>query len=162
MMDRPSRSSSLARAYTESAPSPLITDILEASGRIFALPPTSPRSLRIQELRLRRRGDGYPQPVDKTRKELKNCRRRDQFYDLGIGVRILQLRKKLVVDLGCRAMQPVGTSESQLFRVAERAIFIVRLHRLDLLLARSLLLGRKRVRLDRIFGAEQDRNPRRN
>src|SRR5581483_2807681 len=133
MMERPCRSKSLARAKTDSAPSPVMTDMREARGRIFCISGA-----------LRRRCQRNSQPVHEARKELErggNCR---QFENLKIVIHTLHRRVKLVVNFAGRPVQPIGKTEADFFRLAERAPLEI-LYRLDLLVACAFLLRRQRM-----------------
>src|ERR1700722_14475324 len=114
MMERPERSSSLARAKIVSAPSPLITDMREASGRISDLP---------CRIIFWRRSDRDAQRVHEAWKELKDRGRSHQFQNLLIVVHGFQPGEESIVDLTGRVMQPVGATKSQFLCVGERSAF---------------------------------------
>src|SRR6476661_3352123 len=86
MIDRPCRSSSFARANTESAPSPLMTESLEASERInpsFLRPTQEPESSECanhppgaETTRKRRRSQLVPRSGSQCRQTLVEQKRR--------------------------------------------------------------------------------------
>src|SRR6476661_9568870 len=146
MMDRPARSNSLARAKMVSAPSPLITDMRAARGRISGL---ACRNI------LWGWGHWDTQRIYKARKEFKHRSGGDKLHDLWMAVCGFQFCVELVVNLAGRMMQPVGTSQTQLLRLGERAAFEIRLDRGDVRFRRPLLPGRQRVRRHRVERALQ-------
>src|SRR6478736_9637082 len=110
MMERPARSSSLARAKMVSAPSPLITDMRAARGRISGLPC---RNI------LWRWSHWNTQSIYKTRKEFKHRSGSDQLHDLGRAVGGFQFCIELVINFAGRMMQSVGTAQAQFLRLRE-------------------------------------------
>src|SRR5690349_21748112 len=117
MMERPCRSNSLAWAYTDSAPSPVITEMREAKGFMRSLFHRGGRD---------RRG-GNTQRIDKTWKELeRRCRRRQLDQLLGV-VRRLQLRKQSVIDGSAGLVKAFRKAETQLLGVGEWTGLEVRL-----------------------------------
>src|SRR6185295_10759011 len=143
MMERPERSNSLARAKMVSAPSPLITDMRAARGRISGL---SCRNI------LGGWGHWNAQRIHKTRKEFKHRSGSDELHDLRGAVCGFQFCIELVVNLAGRMMQPVGTAQTQLLHLGERATLEIGLHRGHVLFRRPLLPGGQRVRRHRVEG----------
>src|SRR5689334_14944679 len=141
MMERPECSSSLARAKMESAPSPLITDMRAARGRISGLPCRDT---------LWGWGHWDTQRIHKTRKEFKHRSGGNQLHDLGVVVGSFQFCVELVINLAGRMMQPVGTAQAQFLRLGEGAALEIRLDRGDVQFRRPLLPGRQRVRRHRV------------
>src|SRR5215813_13627920 len=105
----------------------------------------------------RNRSSGNPQAIDKSREQLKSCRRCYQFDDLRIGVHTLQFPEKRIVNFLERTMQTLRAAETELLFLSERASLEIRFRGCDLVVARTFLFGRKRMRGDCILRVLQSR-----
>src|SRR5712692_2310462 len=127
----------------ERAPSPLITDMRDARGRISVL--SCGRWFR-------NRSGGDEQRVHKEREEIEGGGGGDQFDDLLFVVHMLQLGEKVFVQLTRGMMQAVGAAQAQLLGFGEGTILKVSFGSLDLLVAGALLFRRNRMSAHGIAG----------
>src|SRR5581483_751595 len=147
MIERPAASSSLARANTESAPSPLITPMREAGLRTLRLPLGQGWH----------RGGGNPQNVNKAGEEFESGSGTHEFDDLRFGVSPPQLCVKVIVNFVGRAMQPISRPEAQLFRFFIRSALVI-LQAVYLRVGGAFLLRRSRVSRSSIIAPLQQRH----
>src|SRR6478672_3246605 len=145
-MDRPSFSSSLARAKTASAPSPFSCETRDAI------------RLMVEEGILsfcgRQRSDRNMQTVDEARKHLEGRGGQEKFDQFLVAKSGFQFGVESVIDALRTSMQAVGKAKPEFFLDREGAIFEIGDSR-DLPLARAFFARRGIVRGDRIFGNHQ-------